>query len=481
MSAVFDIKEHVVEGQHIREYPRATAHSQEEVLKLAVKQYIPKDNPNPKPGDVTILASHANGFVKVRPCSRLSLVFTNTPETRQELYEPLWEDLVYECRRNGVNVRGIWMADIAWQGQSGIINEDKLGNDRKSQSPTSRTLRTVAHASHSLTRTPASWFDHARDLLHLTNVLRAEMPRPLIGVGHSFGGNIIINVALMHPRLFSGLVMIDPVVSHRIRYGPLYGFATMRASASRRDLWPDRAAAEGAARRSPFYATWDPRAVERLARHGYRACPTRLYQDRSAGEVTLATSKHMECVTYYRPTHQGPRDPRTGRRTFDRRLIPDATDETDDFPNFPFYAPPSPMTAVRLGEIRPGVLWVAGETSTVCTPETQREKMELTGYGWGGSGGAKAGRVKEFVVTGVGHLVAMERPREIGERAATFIRDEVDRWRQEEELYRKEWVEGVDDREKIMMDKDFLEWMKSVGPEANRRKDGWMAGPNAKL
>lgn len=65
MSTLFNIKEHVIEGQHIREYAQATAHSQEEVLKLAVKQYIPKDNPNPKPGDITIIASHANGFVKV--------------------------------------------------------------------------------------------------------------------------------------------------------------------------------------------------------------------------------------------------------------------------------------------------------------------------------------------------------------------------------------------------------------------------------
>lgn len=34
----------------------------------------------------------------------------------------------------------------------------------------------------------ASWFDHPRDLLHLVNVKAAEMPRPIIGIGHSFGG-----------------------------------------------------------------------------------------------------------------------------------------------------------------------------------------------------------------------------------------------------------------------------------------------------
>lgn len=36
--------------------------------------------------------------------------------------------------------------------------------------------------------TIASWFDHPRDLLHLINVKRAEMPRPIVGIGHSMGG-----------------------------------------------------------------------------------------------------------------------------------------------------------------------------------------------------------------------------------------------------------------------------------------------------
>lgn len=64
-SSPFRIVEHVVPSQHIREYPGATANDQEETLNLAVKQYIPLDNPNPQPGDVTILAAHANGFPKV--------------------------------------------------------------------------------------------------------------------------------------------------------------------------------------------------------------------------------------------------------------------------------------------------------------------------------------------------------------------------------------------------------------------------------
>ena len=65
MSSIFEIKEHTLECQHIREYARATANSQEEVLQLAIKQYIPLDNPQPEEGDVTIIGTHANGFPKV--------------------------------------------------------------------------------------------------------------------------------------------------------------------------------------------------------------------------------------------------------------------------------------------------------------------------------------------------------------------------------------------------------------------------------
>lgn len=64
-SSPFRIVEHVIPCQHIREYPQATSNEQEDVLHLAVKQYIPLNNPNPQRGDVTIIGAHANGFPKV--------------------------------------------------------------------------------------------------------------------------------------------------------------------------------------------------------------------------------------------------------------------------------------------------------------------------------------------------------------------------------------------------------------------------------
>ena len=62
---IFQIKDHVVDCQYIREYARATSNAQDAPLKLAVKQYIPLDNLDPQEGDITIIGAHANGFPKV--------------------------------------------------------------------------------------------------------------------------------------------------------------------------------------------------------------------------------------------------------------------------------------------------------------------------------------------------------------------------------------------------------------------------------
>lgn len=415
MTSFFDVKEHTLEGQHIREYAKATAHAQEEVLYLSIKQYTPKNNPNPQPGDVTIIASHANGFVK-------------------ELYEPLWEDLTKDLiGRYGIRVRGIWMADVAWQGQSAIINENNVGND-------------------------PSWLDHARDLLHMVNHFRRDMPRPLVGIGHSFGANIIVNLALLHPRLLSHLVLMDPVLSRFTGVGPAYGFGPMKHSSHRRDLWSSREEAETSFRRNKFYQTWDPRVLDAWVKYGIRDTPTKLYPE--PGKATLTTTKHQEVFTYYRPLAQA--YGRDGKRAVDLSKMPDVEADYVDkyYPAFQFYRPEGIYTTDRLPNLRPSVLWLYGGESGVCAPETRKEKMDLTGIGVGGSGGEKAGMVTAVTVEGFGHLVPMEATTRCAEHAAASIAPAIERWRQEEADFR-EWAKRSD-AEKQLLDEDFRRWIGSV-------------------
>lgn len=49
----------------------------------------------------------------------------------KELYEPLWDDIYEKLRSQNQRIRAIWIADVAQQGQSGILNESILGNDRE--------------------------------------------------------------------------------------------------------------------------------------------------------------------------------------------------------------------------------------------------------------------------------------------------------------------------------------------------------------
>ncbi|KAI0402519.1 prolyl aminopeptidase-like protein [Xylaria palmicola] len=423
MTFPFEIIEHTIPSQHIREWPRATSVSQEDVLQIRIKQYRPVDNPHPQPGDVTVIGAHANGFPK-------------------EVYEPLWADLHAASQEHGFRIRGIWVADMAHQGQSGLLNGDRLGDD-------------------------PSLYDHARDLLHMTNVFCAEMPQPLVGIGHSFGGNALASLALMHPRLLSALVLLDPVI-HKSLPTLATAVEMTRLSASRRDTWPSREAAAASFRRARHYSTWDPRALDAWIEHGIREVP----EEGPAGGVrgaALVTSRHQEVFTYFRPLYPHVR----ADGTVDRDGAPDF-DPAADGPHrtFPFYRAEGPAMLARLPHVRPAVLWVYGGASGVWWGETTR----TCGTGVDGSGGVAAGRVAEVVLGGRGHLFPMEVPGLCAEHAAAWVGRAARRHREGERRYRA-WA-ALPTREKTTLSTQYLQ---SLGRPAGQVKKGPGAPASPKL
>ncbi|KAK7408738.1 hypothetical protein QQX98_009095 [Neonectria punicea] len=403
MSAVFDIKEHTIEASHIREYARATSHSQDEKLVLHVKQYTPKDNPNPQKGDVTIIGGHANGFPK-------------------ELYEPLWEDFYHEAKSRSVRIRSIWIADTAWQGQSGILNQDALGND-------------------------PGWLDYARDILHMINTVRP--PPPIMAMGHSFGANALTNVSLLHPRLLGSLVLLDPVISHYASTPSNKVAGPAASSMHRREVWPSLEDAEASFKRSPFYQSWDPRVLQRWVNFGIRNVPG---QD----AVTLTTTKHQEVFNFLRPSWDA--YDAEGKTLVHPELTPDLNPSLNSkWPTYPLYRPEGPYTVEKLPNVRSSVLYVFGGKSDISPIELQDEKMALTGSGLGGSGGAKAGRVKKVVGDENGHLIPMENPKFCAQAAAEWIKAELERWWVAERKY-EEWTRRPEIEKKTLSE----EWYKYV-------------------
>ncbi|KAF2145633.1 uncharacterized protein K452DRAFT_324555 [Aplosporella prunicola CBS 121167] len=431
MAYPFEIKEHILPGQHIRRYPRATAQNQHDTLKVVYKQYRPFDNPTPSPGDITIIGAHANGFPK-------------------ELYEPLWEEIYQLLKSKNKAIRGIWIADVAHQGQSGVLNEDKLGND-------------------------PSWFDHPLDLLHMVNVFRDEMIRPIVGIGHSLGGNNLVNLALLHPRLMESLILIDPVIQRAASVQGNYMPAML--SSRRREVWPSRREAAEAAKKSKFYQSWDLRVLERWLEHGLRDIPTALFpgtpsttlnsEATTSTPVTLKTTKHQEVFTFLRPnfrtigvepdikpelivTTSHNRDP-VGHADYD---------PTSGLANAPFYRAEPIITFNRLPHLLPSVLYIFGETSTLSRPELRSDKMAVTGVGVGGSGGAPADRVKEVVVKGVGHLIPMEAPKETAQHSTKWLEAEIRVWNEREARERKEW-DSVPSSEKTKLSEAYMSMLHS--------------------
>ncbi|PYI24041.1 toxin biosynthesis protein [Aspergillus japonicus CBS 114.51] len=439
----FRVVEHTIECQHIREYPAATANEQEDILNLAVKQYIPLDNPNPQPGDVTILAAHANGFPK-------------------ELYEPLWEEIYARSKANGFRIRSIWMADVAHQGESSVLNEDLLGND-------------------------PSWFDHPRDLLHLLNVKRKEMPRPIVGVGHSMGGAHLTQLCLMHPRLIHTLILLDPVIQRESTQLDHLEMAhhqretiakTTQLSTYRREVWPSRTAAAAGFQRSPFYQAWDARVLARWIEHGLRELPTAIHplpQNKDEDEnnaanrpVTLKTTLHQEVFTFSRPNYDGP----PGRKVpVDRTTHPDLNPEHRG--SWPFYRPEPARVFAMLPHLRPSVCYIFAGKSDMCLPEMMEDKRRATGTGLGGSGGVAAGRVRDVYLKDFGHLLAQEAPGPCAEAASEWLGGELKRWRREEEAFREQWHKKSK-IEKVTIDP---RWKEHV-PRAERPKK---AAPESKL
>ena len=431
----FYITEHQIPSQHVREYAHATANNQEDVLYLSVKQYTPKNNPNPQPGDVTIVGAHANAFAK-------------------ELYEPLWEDVFARAAKHAWRIRSIWIADAANQGQSSVINENNLGNE-------------------------PSWHDHSRDLLHLINVKRDEMPRPIIGVGHSMGGNqlyicifhssidiLTINstfLALMHPRLITSLILLDPVIQEKSAEvdpsKPNPGNIA-QLSTYRRTLWPSREAASESFKKSAFYKAWDARVLRKWVQYGLRDTPTSLHPDKQPPEVTLTTTPAQEVFTYLRPNYQayGVNGKPVNRTTH-------ADIDVTRAHNYPFYRSEAPNVYARLPELRPSLLYVFGETSVVSDAWRDDAKLARTGTGVGGSGGVAEGRVKGVTLSGVGHLIPMEAVERTADVMAEWIGSEIVRFKEEMKM-QEEW------RKKSLKERQQIDetWKKMIGGAPKRAK-----------
>ncbi|KAI5808838.1 Alpha/beta hydrolase family-domain-containing protein [Peziza echinospora] len=350
-SRTWAINTHTISAAHPRQNLRSVRTPQSR-LKLVLNQYIPISNQAPSPGDVTIILAHANGFHK-------------------ELYEPLFDDLLAQAKSSGFGIKAIWAPDAAHQGASGVLNENELGDD-------------------------PCWFNYSRDIEHMINTFPTLITHPIIGMGHSMGGQAIFECALRNPTLFIAIVGLDPVIqaeasASSVRFIPNVTTMTVR----RRDIWPSKEDAVKFFKSRPFYRSWDERVFDLHMKHGLRPAPTRVHPTAPPGSYTLATTKHQEAMTFLLIT-----------KTPTGTLL---------------HRPEPAYTFSRLQELTIPILWVFGETSDISTPESIEQKMEKTRH------------AEMVVLKNGGHLLPLQMPGATAESVAPFIARHVRRWEKEVE------------------------------------------------
>jgi len=252
--------------------------------------------------------------------------------------------------------------------------------------------------------------------------------------------------SFLHPRLFSSLSLIEPVIAPDIitGKGPLLSIISLK----RRDTWESKEAAMKAARKS--YKRWDSRVLDRWMMHGYRDLPEDSKKSdvsgTEAGRVTLKSSKHQEVLQYIRPNPSGHKalgesDAGPAHDPLFYADIIGTPEITDTFYRY------EPILAWKILEhVRPPVLYVMGHRGEILSPERRAEMVERTGRGIGGSGGVKAGRVEEKVIKG-SHQLPLEQVTETAGAVGPWIGRSVEQWKTDEVRIAEGWErQSLNDR-----------------------------------
>lgn len=270
-----------------------------------------------------------------------------------------------------------------------------------------------------------------------------------------------MNLALFHPRLFHGLVLLDPVIQSRsaeILPGVDRRKQLAAMSTFRRERWGSREEAAASFARSPFYKKWDKRCLARWVEFGLREGRSMLYPEAEEGSVGLTTPNGQEVYTFLRPNFEG----KGGK--VDWKRTPDVDPGNEN--NYPFYRREPNAMWDRIEELRPGVLFVIGGESNINGWGGVEDREKRMGTGIGGSGGKSEGRVESVTLEDVGHLVPIEEPTRTAEIMAKWLGKATEMWHQDQEDLQKTWYA------KILKEKQQIgeEWKRHMGGEPVRAK-----------
>ena len=237
----------------------------------------------------------------------------------------------------------------------------------------------------------------------------------------------------MHPRLFTTLILIEPILQRDLPQGPNIAMS----SSHRKDIWPSFDAAESAFRKNKYFAKFDKRVLDNIIAYGLRKTPTAIYPLLDNGSYTLTTSKHQEVWSFIRPNFESRLPPGvqdSELKRLERLLSPD-TDPSLEGTHL-FYRPEMAIIAEYLRYLRPHVLYLFGAKSPMINEQMRSIMIKTTGVGLGGSGGVEQGQVDSHVFEDWGHMVPCEDVGSCANFAAGWLSKHLRRFIENEKLLR---------------------------------------------
>ncbi|KAJ5657935.1 uncharacterized protein N7484_001584 [Penicillium longicatenatum] len=412
----FEIISHLIPITPFREYPHAIIDEQKGI-RLSVKQYIPlkAETPSSNTQDpITIIVSGGVGFIK-------------------EIYEPFFAELLSRTNKSNVTIRSIWIADMFNMGESAIANLENLGCD-----PT--------------------WIDHSRDLWSMINHFHTQMPKPIIGLGHSVGCNQLLCLSSWHPTLFHSFAFVEPGIDPN--YGREMGIQWVYQMLQRKESWPTREEAEIRGVKAQGAGAWGEKVRSRLKVYGVVQTGT----NSEAGSWALTTPKNQIASLVFRhnPGNVGLEPGGLDEVTLAQREIVPDSNPADRYEG-PFYRPEMRLGWDLLPGMRPWVLYVNGGKSPLFgNPVVREQRARITGTGVGGNGGMRLGAVRQVVIEDGEHTMPFDRNlNNLADHVGNWLVTESQRWTDGPKRRRVEW-QAKSLKEKQSVSKEFVDAVSSI-------------------
>ncbi len=137
-----------------------------------------------------------------------------------------------------------------------------------------------------------AWNEFVDDLRALVAELRArwQLPSFAYGIGHSFGGTVILAAAASDPHLLGRIALVDPVIMpiaaadiERLRASTNNNMAEI--ARKRRSLWPSRDVARESWSKKPPFQSWRPASLEIYLEHAMRSRDDDQAELKCSGEI----------------------------------------------------------------------------------------------------------------------------------------------------------------------------------------------------